>query len=80
MLLPCTTFELVLCAKVHAFVQYGVSTNGQPISVANSTAASVGNDPLTNLLAGMSKHQLYDVMVQMKVLVFWHCDQLRDEC
>lgn len=72
-------FLVSLCAKAHAFVQYGVSMNGQPIPVANGTASSVGNDPLTNLLAGMSKHQLFDVMVQMKVRIFWHCDQLRNE-
>jgi len=44
--------------------------NGQSIPVANGTAGSVGNDQLTNHLAGMSKQQLFDVMVQMKVRVF----------
>lgn len=48
-------------------MQYGVSMNGQSMPVANGTPVSVGNDPLTSHLAGMSKQQLYEVMVQMKV-------------
>ena len=38
--------------------------------VANGSASTAGNDVLTNQLAGMSKHQLYEVMLQMKVYVF----------
>lgn len=44
--------------------------NGQPMPATNGAAAALGNDQLTNHLAGMSKQQLYDVMVQMKVRLF----------
>lgn len=55
----------------YLWVQYGVPMNGQPMPVANGSAGAVANDPLTNHLAGMSKHQLYEVMVQMKVCNMW---------
>jgi hypothetical protein len=35
--------------------------------MANGGTGVGSNDALTNNLAGMSKHQLYEVMVQMKV-------------
>jgi hypothetical protein len=35
--------------------------------MANGGTGVKSNDALTNNLAGMSKHQLYEVMVQMKV-------------
>lgn len=56
--------------RFFAYLQYGVSMNGQSMPVANGTAATVGNDQLTSHLAGMSKQQLFEVMVQMKVCVF----------
>lgn len=63
----CLIFHQVL--SLILFVQYGVSISAQSIMVASGTGTSVGNDPLTNLLAGMSKNQLYEVMVQMKVCI-----------
>lgn len=47
--------------------------NGHSMPVANGSASAAGNDVLTNQLAGMSKHQLYEVMLQMKVYTFL-CD------
>lgn len=49
---------------------YGVSINGQVLPVTNGTAASLDNDQFTNHIAGMSKQQLNDVMMQMKVRSF----------
>ncbi|KAH9559739.1 hypothetical protein CY35_06G072200 [Sphagnum magellanicum] len=37
--------------------------------MANGGTGVGSNDALTNNLAGMSKHQLYEVMVQMKMLI-----------
>jgi hypothetical protein len=41
--------------------------NGQSMPMANGGTGGGSGDALTNHLAGMSKHQLYEVMVQMKV-------------
>ncbi|KAG0586900.1 hypothetical protein KC19_2G125800 [Ceratodon purpureus] len=57
--------------------QYGVSMNGQSMPVANGTAATAGNDQLTSHLAGMSKQQLFEVMVQMKTMIQQNQQQAR---
>jgi hypothetical protein len=45
--------------------------------MANGGTCIGNNDALTNNLAGMSKHQLYEVMVQMKMLIRQNQQQAR---
>jgi hypothetical protein len=45
--------------------------------MANGGTGVKSNDALTNNLAGMSKHQLYEVMVQMKMLIQQNQQQAR---
>ncbi|CAM6025738.1 unnamed protein product [Sphagnum balticum] len=57
--------------------QYGPNVNGHSMPMANGGTGVGSNDALTNNLAGMSKHQLYEVMVQMKMLVQQNQQQAR---
>ncbi|KAH9554497.1 hypothetical protein CY35_08G066600 [Sphagnum magellanicum] len=57
--------------------QYGPNVNGHSMPMANGGTGVKSNDALTNNLAGMSKHQLYEVMVQMKMLIQQNQQQAR---
>ncbi|KAH9563594.1 hypothetical protein CY35_05G133600 [Sphagnum magellanicum] len=57
--------------------QFGSNMNGQSMPMANGGTGGGSGDALTNHLAGMSKHQLYEVMVQMKTLVQQNQQQAR---
>ncbi|KAH9553657.1 hypothetical protein CY35_08G023500 [Sphagnum magellanicum] len=57
--------------------QYGPNVNGHSMPMANGGTGVGSNDALTNNLAGMSKHQLYEVMVQMKMLIQQNQQQAR---
>eukprot|EP00249_Psilotum_nudum_P015458 c25337_g1_i1 orf=264-2270(-) len=54
-----------------------LGSNGQPHGGGGVTGSTVGNDPLTNHLAGMSKHQLYEIVSQMKDLIQQNEQQAR---
>eukprot|EP00249_Psilotum_nudum_P015459 c25337_g1_i2 orf=236-2245(-) len=53
-----------------------MGSNGQP-NGGGGAGSAVGNDPLTNHLAGMSKHQLYEIVSQMKDLIQQNEQQAR---
>jgi hypothetical protein len=57
--------------------QFGPNVNGHSMPMANGGTGVGSNDALTNNLAGMSKHQLYEVMVQMKMLIQQNQQQAR---
>ncbi|CAK9276157.1 unnamed protein product, partial [Sphagnum jensenii] len=54
-----------------------VGTGQTGVGIVGERAGVGSNDALTNNLAGMSKHQLYEVMVQMKMLIQQNQQQAR---